>query len=94
MLTHGRERDVLDQDDLVVILGEDGFQLRGRIAAHPVEDFLVHAGDALGRVAQSLPVRVFADGFQDHPAGGYELLVVEHDSSLNCAALIFTAGSG
>src|SRR5450756_2290826 len=67
MLADGIERDIPDDDHLLVLLGELGLQyvLRGLLQSR--EDLLVHARDPSGGKAEPLPVGVLADALEDHP---------------------------
>src|SRR5207237_5093274 len=59
------ERDVADEDHLVVVGFERDDEVARRILREPREDFGVHLGDARGRTHQTVAVGVFPDREQD-----------------------------
>ena len=64
MLAHRVERDVADQDHLVVIRGEC-LDVFSDITMQSREDFSIHAGNAVRRLLKSFSVRILADSDQD-----------------------------
>ena len=70
MLADGEEVNVLEDDDIPVVFVEAGPQQVCRVLPDAGEEVSVHAGDAVGRVLESVAVGVFADGAED---GGYGL---------------------
>jgi len=62
MLAHALEGDVSFEHDLVVLLREFLLEKVARVFAKSTEQFLVHAGHAVGSVLQPFAARIFADG--------------------------------
>ncbi len=59
------EADVLDQDQLVVLLGEQLPEVDAGVLVEPLEDLGVHPGDAVGRLQEPFAVGVLAHGDED-----------------------------
>jgi hypothetical protein len=72
MLAEGVELDVAEEDDLIVSFVEDRLEMPLRIILEAGHEFAIGAGDAVGRLQQSLAVGVFADGEEDLAHGAFE----------------------
>src|SRR5258708_13621413 len=78
VLAHGVERDIADQDDLVVLLGEHRAHEVARVLSDAAEDLLAHAGHSVGCAGQALALGILADAFEVQPNGETDLVLVDH----------------
>lgn len=69
VFTHAVKGNVPDQHQFVVLFLEHFLQVSPWFQVQATEDFSVHAGDASRCFAETVAIRVFADGQQHFPNG-------------------------
>src|SRR5262249_38812669 len=72
MFTEGVKLDVPQQDNFVVGLVKNRFEVAGRVFAETSHEFGVGTGNPIGRLEQAFTVRVLAYGNQDLAYGRFD----------------------
>src|SRR4030095_13303079 len=78
VLTHGGKRYISDDHHLIVLFIKDDFQMFTGVFVQSLEQFRIHAGHALGCIAQPLTLQVLSKPFKNHTHTGGDLFVVDH----------------
>ncbi len=76
MLADGLERDVADEDDLVVVLGAKRLDDLGGVYRHAGVEFGAHVRDAARSLPQAGTVGLFADPFEEKLHGPFDFAAI------------------
>ena len=78
VFTHGGKWHISDYYHLIVLFIKDDLQMFTGVFVQSLEQLRIHAGHALGRIAQPLTLQVLSKPFKDHTHTGGDLFVVDH----------------
>ena len=79
MLADAAKVNVANDDNLVVLLGKEFFQMLPRIFMQPAEQLLIHASYPGGRFLQPLPIGILADRRQNLADSAFDARQIERE---------------